>query len=63
MKYVFAAVEAAIAVVLALTLLDFATGAVAQPDTFQNVVGLVGGVLGAATLVYVATKRVEYYSR
>ena len=61
MKFVFATVELAVFVLLLFFLGDWATGMLSEADDVSNAVGFVGGLGGAALLVYVLFKRAEFY--
>ena len=61
MKYVFATIELAVLVVVGLALGGWAAGMVNQPNDAANAIGFVGGLGGAAALVYVFVKRAEFY--
>ena len=62
MKYVFATIEFAIFMLVALFLGDWATSMVSEADDVANVIGVVGGLGGAALLVYALVHRVRFYT-
>ena len=62
MKFVFAAIELAVFVLLVAFLGDWATGMVAEADDISNAVGFVGGVGGFALLVFALVTRVRFYT-
>ncbi len=62
MKYVFATFELAVLIVLAISLGGWAAGMINQSNDYANAIGFVGGLGGAAALVYVFVKRAEFYT-
>lgn len=63
MKWVHAAVEVTVALVLGVTILSFSSELLTQADTLSNIGGLALGLVGSVALLRLVSYRVKAYTQ